>query len=54
MEQIKDTIALLKKLAKKAKDAKLRRRYDMVRLNLQGRTKKDIASIMGYVNTGNL
>ena len=52
MEQIKDTIALLKKLAKKAKDAKLRRRYDIVRLNLQGRTKKDIASIMDMSTQG--
>lgn len=46
MEQTEDTVALLKKLAKKAKDAKLRRRYDIVRPALQGRTKKDIASIM--------
>lgn len=46
LEQIENTIALLKRLARKTKDIKLRRRYDIVRLALQGRTKKDIASIM--------
>lgn len=46
MEQIEDTIVQLKKLARETKEAKLRRRYDIVRLALQGRTKKDIASIM--------
>ena len=46
MEHIEDTIRLLRKLARKTRDAKLRRRYDIVRHSLKGYSVKDIASIM--------
>ena len=41
-----EEIARLKKLARKTHDAKLRRRYDIVRLYLRKRAKPDIAEIL--------
>lgn len=46
MENTEDIILTLKKLAKKEHNVKLRQRYDVVRLFLQGHHKKEIASIM--------
>ena len=47
MEQgSEEEIARLKKLARKTHDAKLRRRYDIVRLFLSKRAKTDIADIL--------
>ena len=47
MEQgSEEEIARLKKLARKTHDAKLRRRYDIVRLFLSKRAKADIADIL--------
>ena len=44
MSQIAE-ISNLKKLARKAKDARMRLRYDVIRLYLSGRTKSEIADI---------
>ena len=46
MEEKKEIIQKLKKLARKAKDARQRRQYDIVRLYLEGRGKPEIAEIM--------
>jgi len=46
MENNKETIAKLKKLARKTKEARQRRQYDIVRLNLKGRKPPEIAEIM--------
>ncbi len=46
MENKEETIAMLKKLARKSKGSRQRRRYDIVRLSLQGRKKPEIAEIM--------
>lgn len=46
MEKEEETVAMLKKLARKSKGARQRRRYDIVRLSLQGRKKPEIAEIM--------
>lgn len=41
-----EIIAELKKLARKSRDARQRRQYDIVRLYLEGRKKPEIAEIM--------
>ncbi len=41
-----ETIAMLKKLARKTRSAQQRRQYDIVRLSLEGRPKPEIAKIM--------
>ncbi len=46
MENKEETIAMLKKLARKSKDARQRRQYDIVRLSLDGHRKPEIAQIM--------
>lgn len=46
MDTAEDNISTLKKLAKKEHNAKLRQRYDVVRLFLQGRHKREVAAIM--------
>ena len=46
MEEKNEIIQKLKKLARKAKDARQRRQYDIVRLYLEGRGKPEIAEIM--------
>ena len=46
MEQLEETIAKLKKLARKSKNARQRRQYDIVRLHLEGWKKPEIAKIM--------
>ncbi len=46
MGNTEETIAKLKKLARKTKDARQRRQYDIVRLNLKGRKPPEIAEIM--------
>ena len=46
MEKNEEIIAKLKKLARKAHDAKQRRQYDIVRLELEGWKKPEIAKIM--------
>ncbi len=46
MENKETTIAMLKKLARKSKDARQRRQYDIVRLSLNGKKKPEIAEIM--------
>ena len=46
MEKKEEIIAQLKKLARKAHDARQWRRYDIVRLYLQGWKKPEIAKIM--------
>ena len=45
MEKVEE-ITKLKKLARKAHDARQRRQYDIVRLYLEGRKKPEIAEIM--------
>lgn len=46
MENKEEVIMQLKKLARKAKDARQRRQYDIVRLYLEDRKKPEIAEIM--------
>jgi len=46
MENKEESIAKLKKLARKSKNARQRRRYDIVRLSLNGWKKPEIAEIM--------
>ena len=46
MEKEEEIIAQLKKISRKAHDARQRRQYDIVRLYLQGRKKPEIAQIM--------
>ncbi len=46
METKEETIAMLKKLARKSRSAQQRRQYDIVRLNLEGWRKPEIAKIM--------
>ena len=46
MEQFEETIGKLKKLARKSKNARQRRQYDIVRLHLEGWKKPEIAKIM--------
>ncbi len=46
METKEETIAMLKKLARKSRSAQQGRQYDIVRLNLEGRRKPEIAKIM--------
>ena len=46
MEDTNEIIQKLKKLARKTKDARQRRQYDIVRLYLEGRGKPEIAEIM--------
>lgn len=46
MENENEIIRELKKLARKAKEARQRRQYDIVRLYLEGRGKSEIAQIM--------
>lgn len=46
MENKEEIISQLKKLARKAKGARQRRQYDIVRLYLEGRKKTEIAEIM--------
>ena len=46
MEKNDEIIVKLKKLARKAHDAKQRRKYDIVRLDLEGWKKPEIAKIM--------
>jgi putative transposase len=43
---INEEIRYLKKLARKVKDTRMKTRYDAVRLNLEGRTKSEIAGIL--------
>ncbi len=52
MEKIEEKIAELKKLARKSKNAKQRRQYDIVRLSLQGHKKREIAEIMDMTTQG--
>ncbi len=42
ISEIADQIEILKRLARKTRDKKLGKRYDIVRLSLQGNTKKEI------------
>ncbi len=53
MENNEETIAKLKKLARKTKDARQRRQYDIVRLNLKGRKPSEIAEIQSIYNVLN-
>ncbi len=46
MERDAEKIAELKKLARKTKEAKQRRRYDIVRLYMEGWKKAEIARIV--------
>ena len=46
MERNEEIIAELKKRARKTRNAQQRRQYDIVRLNLEGRKKTEIAQIM--------
>ncbi len=46
MENKEESIEKLKKLARKSKDARQRRQYDIVRLSLKGRKPPEIAEIM--------
>ncbi len=46
MENKEETIAMLKKHARKSREARQRRQYDIVRLSLEGRSKPEIAKIM--------
>ncbi len=46
MENQEETKAMLKKLARKTKNAQQRRQYDIVRLSLEGWKKPEIAEIM--------
>jgi len=46
MENKEETKVMLKKLARKTKDARQRRQYDIVRLSLEGWKKPEIAKIM--------
>ncbi len=46
MENKEETIAMLKKQARKSREARQRRQYDIVRLSLEGRSKPEIAKIM--------
>ncbi len=41
-----EQVEILKRLARKTRDRKLGKRYDIVRLSLQGNTKKEIAAIV--------
>lgn len=45
-QESEEEIARLKRLARKTHDAKLRRRYDIIRLFLSKRAKPDIADIL--------
>ena len=45
-QETEEEIARLKRLSRKTHDAKLRRRYDIIRLYLSKRTKPDIAEIL--------
>ncbi len=47
-----EIIAKLKKLARKSRDARQRRQYDIVRLSLQGMKKAEIAEIMDMTLQG--
>ncbi len=46
MKTKEETIAMLKKYARKSRSAQQRRQYDIVRLNLEGWRKPEIAKIM--------
>ena len=46
MGKKEENIAQLKRMARKARDARQRRQYDIVRLYLQGWKKTEIAKIM--------
>ncbi len=46
ISEIAEQIEILKRLARKTRDRKLGKRYDIVRLSLQGNTKKEIAAIV--------
>ena len=46
MEDKEEIVRKLKKLARKSKEARQRRQYDIVRLYLEGRKKPEIAQIM--------
>ncbi len=52
MENNEEIIAQLKKLARKSKNARQRRQYDIVRLSLQGHKKPEIAEIMDMTLQG--
>ena len=52
MEQYEETIVKLKKLARKSKNARQRRQYDIVRLQLEGWKKPEIAKIMDMTVQG--
>jgi len=45
-EQTKDEIQNLKRLARHSKEPRMKMRYDVIRLHLQGRSKSEIADII--------
>ncbi len=46
LSETEEQIEILKRLSRKTPDRKLGKRYDIVRLSLQGNTRKEIAAIM--------
>ncbi len=46
LREVEEQIEILKRLSMKTSDRKLGKRYDIVRLSLQGNSKKEIAAIM--------